>query len=312
MELNCEPEIVALGDVTRWLSGGTPSRSIERFWVGDIPWISASTLQTIEIFESDQNVTKEAVSAGSKMAPVNATLLLVRGSALHSEIRAGIVVSPVCFNQDVKALIPNNRVYPKFLTYAILGNEDKMLKLVSSAGNTAGVLDTKLVQAFQIWLPSFHEQTAIATALSDVDALLDGLDRLIAKKRDLKQAAMQQLLTGKPRLPGFEGEWEVKRLGDHVKFLRNGVNSRAELTLDDPVKCLHYGDIHGCAASMLDPAALPSLPSDKAKTLDRLCDGDLVFADASEDLEGIGKSVEICGRAVQPQDQIWRAGKNCS
>lgn len=61
--------------------------------------------------------------------------------------------------------------------------------------------------------PPHAEQRAIATALSDVDALLGGLDRLIAKKRDLKQAAMQQLLTGQTRLPGFSGEWEVKRLG---------------------------------------------------------------------------------------------------
>jgi type I restriction enzyme S subunit len=53
--------------------------------------------------------------------------------------------------------------------------------------------------------------------LSDVDGLLGGLDRLIAKKRDLKQAAMQQLLTGQTRLPGFHGEWEVKRLGDVVE-----------------------------------------------------------------------------------------------
>jgi len=58
------------------------------------------------------------------------------------------------------------------------------------------------------------EQRAIAAALSDVDALLEGLTRLIAKKRDLKQAAMQQLLTGQTRLPGYIGEWEVKRLGD--------------------------------------------------------------------------------------------------
>ena len=63
-------------------------------------------------------------------------------------------------------------------------------------------------------VPPLPEQRAIAAALSDVDALLDGLERLIAKKRDLKQAAMQQLLTGKTRLPGFSGEWEVKRLGD--------------------------------------------------------------------------------------------------
>jgi len=63
-------------------------------------------------------------------------------------------------------------------------------------------------------LPPMPEQRAIAGALSDVDALMGTLDQLIAKKRDLKQAAMQQLLTGQTRLPGFHGEWEVKRLGD--------------------------------------------------------------------------------------------------
>ena len=62
--------------------------------------------------------------------------------------------------------------------------------------------------------PPLPEQRAIATVLSDVDALLGGLDRLIAKKRDLKRAAMQQLLTGQTRLPGFHGEWEVKTFGD--------------------------------------------------------------------------------------------------
>jgi len=62
-------------------------------------------------------------------------------------------------------------------------------------------------------VPPLPEQRAIAAALSDVDALLAKLDQFIAKKRDLKQAAMQQLLTGQTRLPGFSGEWEVKRLG---------------------------------------------------------------------------------------------------
>jgi type I restriction enzyme S subunit len=63
-------------------------------------------------------------------------------------------------------------------------------------------------------LPSHPEQRAIAAALSDVDALLGGLDRLISKKRDLKQAAAQRLLTGQTRLPGFRREWEVKRIAE--------------------------------------------------------------------------------------------------
>ncbi len=75
------------------------------------------------------------------------------------------------------------------------------------------------IEKFKIPLPpSLPEQRAIATALSDVDGLLGGLDRLIAKKRDLKQAAMQQLLTGQTRLPGFHGEWEAATIGDVCSF----------------------------------------------------------------------------------------------
>tara|TARA_R110002049_G_scaffold173750_2_gene340666 strand:- start:22563 stop:23882 length:1320 start_codon:yes stop_codon:yes gene_type:complete len=142
-------------------------------------------------------------------------------------------------------------------------------------------------------VPPREEQRAIATALSDVDALLEELDRLIAKKRDIKQATMQQLLTGQTRLPGFEGEWETIRLGDHVTFLKNGVNSRAELLGDGSVRYLHYGDIHASGASVLNPDSLPFLSVTKAKTLSRLKDGDLIFADASEDIDGVGKSVEL-------------------
>jgi len=61
-------------------------------------------------------------------------------------------------------------------------------------------------------LPLLAEQRAIAAALSDVDALIASLNKLIAKKRDIKRAAMQQLLTGKRRLPGFRGEWSMKPL----------------------------------------------------------------------------------------------------
>jgi type I restriction enzyme S subunit len=78
------------------------------------------------------------------------------------------------------------------------------------------------LKALSLTVPPLPEQRAIATALSDVDGLLGGLDRLIAKKRDLKQAAMQQLLTGQTRLPGWDGAWEVKRLGDVAEMGSGG------------------------------------------------------------------------------------------
>jgi hypothetical protein len=91
-------------------------------------------------------------------------------------------------------------------------------------GSTFKRVNVEQIRNFAVPMPSPREQRAIAAALSDVDALLEALTRLIAKKRDLKQAAMQQLLTGQTRLPGFRGEWEVKRLGDLIQLSKAGVN----------------------------------------------------------------------------------------
>ena len=92
-------------------------------------------------------------------------------------------------------------------------------------------------------LPSLTEQRAIAAALGEVDALLAGLDRLIAKKRDLKQAAMQQLLTGQTRLPGFQGEWEMKQLGDVAAFHKGRGLPKSALTPYGAEPCIHYGEL---------------------------------------------------------------------
>jgi type I restriction enzyme S subunit len=99
-------------------------------------------------------------------------------------------------------------------------------------------------------LPPLPEQRAIATALSDVDALLSGLDRLIAKKRNLKQAVIQQLLTGQTRLPGFHGDWEVKRLGD-VLTICHGKSQRDVAVADGPYPILATGGQIGTASHPL-------------------------------------------------------------
>ena len=94
-------------------------------------------------------------------------------------------------------------------------------KSVSShvSGTTHKRISRKSLSQITVPFPPLKEQKEIATALSDVNALLKALDQLITKKRGLKQAGMQQLLTGKVRLPGFEGEWETTPLGEvaHIK-----------------------------------------------------------------------------------------------
>jgi len=104
----------------------------------------------------------------------------------------------------------------RFLTYVL---SEMRLNRYSESSAQPGLSVSKVLMLPVATSPTEAEQRAIAAALCDVDALLGGLDRLIAKKRDLKQAAMQQLLTGQTRLPGFSGAWEVKRLGEiaHIK-----------------------------------------------------------------------------------------------
>lgn len=99
--------------------------------------------------------------------------------------------------------------------------------MVRFAQENTGVaqLTAPQVTRCQVDVPPLPEQRAIAKVLSDVDALLGGLTRMIAKKRDLKQATMQQLLTGQTRLPGFSGEWEVKRIGEFTDCIAGGTPS---------------------------------------------------------------------------------------
>ena len=138
-------------------------------------------------------------------------------------------------------------------------------------------------------LPPVAEQHAIAAALSDVDALLNRIDRLIAKKRDLKQAAMQQLLTGQTRLPGFQGEWEVKRLGDVGTFLKGSGVKKNEAE-SGGLPCIRYGEIythHNCYIRTFKSW----ISRDVAATATRLRQGDLLFAGSGETKEEIGKCV---------------------
>ena len=144
-------------------------------------------------------------------------------------------------------------------------------------------------------IPSLAEQRAIAGALSDVDALIGALDQLLAKKRDLKQAAMQQLLTGHQRLPGFAGEWRDWKFGELFQFLKTGNNPRSDLFEVGDVGYVHYGDIHTHPSAFLDcrSVQLPRISRTKVNGVPFLEDGDIVMVDASEDYVAIGKWVEV-------------------
>ncbi|MEN9898127.1 MAG: hypothetical protein RLZZ66_1776 [Pseudomonadota bacterium] len=128
------------------------------------------------------------------------------------------------YNVALMKAIPHEEIFSKKYAWFVL-KQDKLFQFVEklsqrSSGQTG--VDLFELKKYQIPTPPLKEQTAIATALSDIDALIGELDKLIAKKQGIKQATMQQLLTGKKRLSGFSGEWEVKKIGELVFDFRGG------------------------------------------------------------------------------------------
>jgi type I restriction enzyme S subunit len=120
-------------------------------------------------------------------------------------------------SQDFANYVCGPKLYNVFLMYLFRGMQRHWKNLM--AGSIHNTIYMPTFKSLKIPLPSLSEQCAIAEALSDVDALLNALDRLIVKRRDLKRGAMQQLLTGQTRLSGFSGKWEVRRLGDVAEIV---------------------------------------------------------------------------------------------
>lgn len=281
-----------LGDIATIATGSTPPTSDVSNYGDEFLFVSPADMgNTKQIAHTERRLSQKGFSL-SRQFPKDSILFVCIGSTIG---KCAIASVELTSNQQINAIYPSAAFLPDFLYYAVSEAAPRVRAL---AGEQAVPLVNKSqFSETKVALPLLPEQCAIAAALNDVDAMLSSLDALIAKKRDIKQAAMQQLLTGKTRLPGFAGEWAVTRLGDHATLIRNGVYSRAELSIDGSIKYLHYGDIHTSGAVHLNPsdAIMPFLGADKAVRLGRLVGGDLVFVDATEDLAGVGKSVEVVG-----------------
>lgn len=278
-----------IGEVATFSGGSQPPRSTFRF----TPASGYIRLIQIRDYKTDAFMTFVPEDLVRKRCSAEDVMIGRYGPPVFQILRGLDGAYNVAL---IKVNPEHSRVDKDFLYYTL--KTDTLFDLIDSLSRrTSGQtgVDMSALKAYGLALPPLPEQRTIATALNNMDALLDGLDRLIDKKRAIKQATMQQLLTGQTRLPGFREKWDVKRLGNHLNFLKNGVNSRAELTYSEGVRYLHYGDIHGSSKVMLNPTSIemPCLPLAKASHLDRLQDGDLIYADASEDIDGIGKSVEV-------------------
>lgn len=204
-EIPVDWECVKLEKIASITSGGTPSRSNPSYWGGNAPWLSAKDLKTFRLSTSIEKITDKAIQDGAKLTPVGSILVLVRGMTLMKSFPVGITQTPVSFNQDVKAIQPNEeKLDSYFLGNHLSINEKKMMSFVTQAGHGTGRLPLEALQGFPIPLPPLPEQRKIAEILGTWDQAIENQHRLIDSLTRRKKALMQQLLTGKTRLPGFE------------------------------------------------------------------------------------------------------------
>ena len=135
--------------------------------------------------------------------------------------KCGIASETLTSNQQVNAIMPSAGMSSDYLYYALSVVAPKVKSLAGEQAvpivNKTAFSDTAIPLP-----PTKAEQEAIAEALSDADALIESLEALLAKKRHLKQGTMQELLSGKKRLPGFSGEWTTRLLGEVISHCSSG------------------------------------------------------------------------------------------
>ena len=279
---------------TSCTSGGTPSTLVAEYWGGPIRWMSSGELNLKRVREVDGRITEAGLhNSSTKMVPAKCVLIGLAGQG-KTRGTAAMNFVQLCTNQSIAAILPSKSHDSAFLYY-VIDTKYEELRGLSDGGGGRGGLNLSIIKAIQVTLPGINEQEAIAEALSDFDALIDSLEALLIKKRNIKTGVMQELLTGRTRLPGFTADWQEVRLGAICDFVPTIALSRAQLEADEGVMCIHYGDIHTKFSDRLDiaNAMLPKSETLLVARVPRLKVGDLVLADASEDLVGVGKSVEI-------------------
>ena len=160
---------VSLGDVTDFLSGGTPSKDQTAYWNGSIPWVSAKDMKRFHLRDTEDHITAEGLANGTKQVPAGSVLLLTRGMTLLNELPVCVTEQPMAFNQDVKALRPKPGIDHSFLPYLVLGHKQRLLNLVDLAGHGTGRLNSDELRNLDIQLPPLNEQKVIAHILGTLD-----------------------------------------------------------------------------------------------------------------------------------------------
>jgi len=274
-------EVLRLGDLGDFLKGQGVKRSESA--TGNIPCVRYG-----EIYTHHNDIVRRFISRISREVAQSAKRLrtgdiLFAGSG-ETKAEIGKAVAFVDENEAYAGgdivIFRQQSADSRFLGYVLNAPLAARQKSSKGQGDAVVHISSTALACVQIPLPPKEEQHSIATALSDVDALLEALDRLIAKKRDIKQATMQQLLTAQTRLPGFEEQWELKQLDELADMDPENLDSSTH-----PAYAFNYIALDDVNIGKLESHSEITFSSAPSRARRKLRNGDILMATVRPNLK---------------------------
>lgn len=228
-------EVKKISQITTATAGGTPSTFVKEYWSGNILWMNSGELNNKRIFDVENRITDLGLkNSSTKLIPSNSVLIGLAGQG-KTRGTAAINYVELCTNQSIAAIFPSDSFISEYLYFNLDFRYDE-LRLLSTGDGGRGGLNLTIIKNLDIAFPSKSEQQTIANTLTDIDQLINSLEKIIIKKLNIKQGAIQELLSGRKRLPGFAGsdkyketeigiipeDWELKILGELAELSSGG------------------------------------------------------------------------------------------
>lgn len=269
-----------IGAVCTTFSGGTPSTARPEYYRGDIPWIASAELNQGRISSVRGCISKLGLDRSSaKLVRPGTPLIALYGATAGVPAIAEIGGA---INQAVLAMVPTG-IDSEFLYQWLRANRDQIIDRYTQGGQPN--LSGAIVRSIEVPLPPAAEQRRIASALRDADNLIVALESRIAKKRAIKQGLIQQLLTGRTRLPRFDGAWAPVRLRDAGSTYGGLVGKSKEDFGTGSADFVTFMEVMG--GVRLHGTRLERVKVGPAERQNRILRGDVLFNGSSETPEEV-------------------------
>lgn len=225
-----EWEVCQIRDVAMVSSGGTPNRNHSEYWNGGIPWVTTGELESGYIAETNETISDKALEdINLRIYPAETILMAMYGQG-KTRGTVAILGMEAAVNQACAA-ISLKTGDPRFVLFA-LQNAYNDIRRLSNAGNQEN-LNADIIKTYSLSWPSISEQHMIVEILTTQDKIIELKEKRLTEKQSQKKYLMQQLLTGKKRLSGFDGKWNKVRLYNIVRRIvrKNDVKNGNVLTI---------------------------------------------------------------------------------